>query len=58
VNFTPKLNLNVNVFNVTNVLGLTEGNPNSGVTEKVVNGYFYARGITGPNAVVTLSYKF
>jgi len=58
VNFTPKLNLNVNVFNVTNVLALTEGNPNSGVTEKVVNGYFYARGITGPNAVVTLSYKF
>jgi iron complex outermembrane receptor protein len=58
VNFTPKLNLNVNVFNVTNALGLTEGNPNSGVTQQVVNGYFYARGITGPNAVVTLSYKF
>jgi hypothetical protein len=28
------------------------------VTQQVVNGYFYARGITGPNAVVTLSYKF
>jgi outer membrane receptor protein involved in Fe transport len=58
VNFTPKLNLNVNVYNVNNTLGLTEGNPNSGVTQQVVNGYFYARGITGPNALVALSYKF
>jgi hypothetical protein len=24
----------------------------------VVNGYFYARGITGPNALVALTYKF
>jgi iron complex outermembrane recepter protein len=58
VNFTPKLNLNLNVYNVTNQLGLTEGNPNSGVTQKVVNGYFYGRGITGPNALVSLTYKF
>jgi outer membrane receptor protein involved in Fe transport len=58
VNFTPKLNLNLNVYNVTNQLGLTEGNPNSGVTQKVVNGYFYGRGITGPNALVALTYKF
>jgi outer membrane receptor protein involved in Fe transport len=58
VNFTPKLNLNLNVYNVTNQLGLTEGNANSGVTQKVVNGYFYGRGITGPNALVSLTYKF
>ena len=58
VNFTPKLNLNLNVYNVTNQLGLTEGNPNAGVTQKVVNGYFYGRGITGPNALVSLTYKF
>jgi iron complex outermembrane receptor protein len=58
VNFTPKLNLNLNVYNVTNQLGLTEGNPNAGVTQKVVNGYFYGRGITGPNALVALTYKF
>lgn len=58
VNFTPKLNLNVNVYNVNNTLGLTEGNPNSGVTQAVVNGYFYARGIAGPNAQVALTYKF
>lgn len=58
VNFTPKLNLDVNVYNVTNTLGLTEGNPNSGVTQSVVNGYFYARGIVGPNALIALTYKF
>jgi outer membrane receptor protein involved in Fe transport len=58
VNFTPKLNLNVNVYNVNNTLGLTEGNPNSGVTQAVVNGYFYARGIAGTNALVALTYKF
>jgi iron complex outermembrane recepter protein len=58
VNFTPKLNLNLNVYNVTNELGLTEGNANAGVTQKVVNGYFYGRGIVGPNALVALTYKF
>jgi iron complex outermembrane recepter protein len=58
VNFTPKLNLNVNVYNVNNTLGLTEGNPNSGVTQAVANSYFYARGIAGPNALVALTYKF
>ena len=58
VNFTPKLNLNVNVYNVTNELGLTEGNPNSGVTQAVVNGYFYGRGISSTNAQVALTYKF
>jgi iron complex outermembrane recepter protein len=58
VNFTPKLNLNLNVYNVTNELGLTEGNPNSGVTQTVVNGFFYGRGIVGTNAQVALTYKF
>lgn len=58
VNLTPKLNFNVNVYNVTNQLGLTEGNPNSGVTQAVVNGYFYGRGIASTNALASLTYKF
>ena len=59
VNLTDKLNLNLNVWNVTNKLGLTEGNPNAGITENVTSaGYFYARGISGPNATVSLTYKF
>ena len=59
INFTERLQLNLNVWNVTNALGLTEGNPNSGITETVgSNGYFYARGIAGTNATATLTYKF
>jgi iron complex outermembrane recepter protein len=59
VNFTDRINLNLNVWNVTNKLGLTEGNPNSGISETVgFTGYFYARGIAGTNATAALTYKF
>jgi outer membrane receptor protein involved in Fe transport len=59
VNFSDRMRLNLNVWNATNALGLTEGNPNSGITESVgSNGYFYARGIAGTNATATLTYKF
>jgi iron complex outermembrane receptor protein len=55
---TPKLKLNVSVDNITNALGLTEGNPRQGFTQSIVNGYFYGRGIVGPTALVSLNYKF
>ena len=59
VNFSDRIHLNLNVWNATNALGLTEGNPNSGITETVgSNGYFYGRGIAGTNATATLTYKF
>lgn len=59
VNFSDRIHLNLNVWNATNALGLTEGNPNSGISETVgSNGYFYARGIAGTNATATLTYKF
>ena len=58
VDITPRLNLNVSVDNVTNELGLTEGNPRQGNTQAIVNGYFYGRGIVGTNAIVSLTYKF
>ena len=57
-NITPNLTLNVSVDNVTNALGLTEGNPRQGFTQSVVNGYFYGRGIVGPTALVSLTYNF
>jgi iron complex outermembrane receptor protein len=57
-NITPNLALNVSVDNVTNVLGLTEGNPRQGFTQQIVNGYFYGRGIVGPTALVSLTYRF
>jgi iron complex outermembrane recepter protein len=58
INITDRMNLNVSVDNVTNTLGLTEGNPRQGVTQQVVNGYFYGRGIVGTNAQFSLQYKF
>jgi iron complex outermembrane receptor protein len=57
-NITAKASLNVSVDNVTNELGLTEGNPRQGFTQSIVNGYFYGRGIVGPTALVSLSYRF
>jgi len=58
VNVTPKIRLNVSVDNLTNVIGITEGNPRQGVTQTASNGYFYGRGITGRNALVSLTYSF
>ncbi|MDB6008755.1 MAG: TonB-dependent receptor [Gammaproteobacteria bacterium] len=57
-NITRNLALNVSVVNVTNVLGLTEGNPRQGFTQQIVNGYFYGRGIVGPTGLVSLTYRF
>jgi len=57
-NVTPNITLNVSVDNVTNELGLTEGNPRQGFTQQIVNGYFYGRGIVGPTALVSLTYQF
>jgi len=47
----------LNVYNVTNELGLTEGNANSGVTQKVVNGLLLRPRIVVPCAGI-LTYKF
>jgi outer membrane receptor protein involved in Fe transport len=57
-NLPHKITLNVSVDNVTNVRGLTEGNPRQGFTQAVVNGYFYGRGIVGTNALASLSFAF
>jgi outer membrane receptor protein involved in Fe transport len=57
-NVTPYATLNVSVDNVTNELGLTEGNPRQGFTQSIVNGYFYGRGIVGPTGMVSLTAKF
>jgi iron complex outermembrane recepter protein len=57
-NVTRNIILNASVDNVTNVLGLTEGNPRQGFTQSIVNGYFYGRGIVGTTALVSLTYRF
>lgn len=57
-NLRHNLTLNLSVDNVTNVRGLTEGNPRQGFTQAIVNGYFYGRGIIGTNAMGSLSFSF
>lgn len=51
-----KLNLKVN--NVSNEIGLTEGNPRSGFNQSSNGSLFYARPILGRNATLALSYRF
>jgi iron complex outermembrane recepter protein len=57
-NITDNLNLAFNVDNLTNVIGLTEGNPRAGATQSAPNQYFYARGIAGRNAQASITLKF
>ena len=51
--------LNANIQNITNTIGLTEGNPRGGTTafqEATGSNYFFARPILGRNAVVSLTF--
>jgi Outer membrane receptor for Fe3+-dicitrate len=57
-NITDAMTLNVSGQNLTDEVGLTEGNPRQGFTQQIVNGYFYGRGIIGPNAQVSLTFKY
>jgi outer membrane receptor protein involved in Fe transport len=58
-NITPKLNLNVSGENLTNQIGMTEGNPRQGVfAQSIVNGTFYGRSVASANALVSLTYTF
>ncbi|MGI4947414.1 MAG: TonB-dependent receptor domain-containing protein [Janthinobacterium lividum] len=58
VNLSKHINLNVSVDNLTNKLGLTEGNPRQGQTQSIINGYFYGRAIIGRNALGSVTFKF
>jgi outer membrane receptor for ferrienterochelin and colicin len=57
-NPTSRLNFNASVQNLTNTLGLTEGNPRQGLTQEVVNGSFYGRAIPGRNYQLTVMLSF
>jgi hypothetical protein len=46
------------VNNLTNEIGLTEGNPRSGFNQSSNGSLFYARPILGRNATAALSYRF
>jgi outer membrane receptor protein involved in Fe transport len=56
---TPKLSLNASVQNLTNTIGLTEGNPRSGFVQAPGGSdYYYARPILGRNAQLSLTMAF
>ena len=56
-NIKPNLAFNVSVQNLTNEIGLTEGNPRSNFTELAGN-YFFARSILGRNVQASLTMSF
>ena len=58
LNVTDRLQLNLNVDNLFNVKGLTEGNPRQGQTQAITDGYFYARGIVGTTYGGSITFKF
>ena len=57
---TAKMTLNASVANLTNTVGLTEGNPRGSLTggfaENVGSNFFFARPILGRNVVFSLTY--
>ncbi|WP_369942074.1 TonB-dependent siderophore receptor [Xanthomonas medicagonis] len=56
---TPKWQLQANLDNLTDEVGLTEGNPRSGFAENSgASGAFYARPILGRNLLLSLTYDF
>lgn len=56
---TPKLSMNASVQNLSNTIGLTEGNPRSGFVQAPGGSdYYYARPILGRNAQLSLTMAF
>ena len=58
LNLSDRLQANLNVDNLFNVKGLTEGNPRQGQTQAITDGYFYARGIVGTTYGGSVTLKF
>lgn len=58
LNMRDNLQVNFNVDNIFDVVGLTEGNPRQGQTQNAASGYFYARGIVGRTYGGSLTLRF
>jgi outer membrane receptor protein involved in Fe transport len=58
LNVKDNLQVNFNVDNIFDVVGLTEGNPRQGQTQNAASGYFYARGIVGRTYGGSLTLRF
>jgi iron complex outermembrane recepter protein len=56
---SAKISLNLSIQNLTNTVGLTEGNPRGGASafaERTSSNYFFARPILGRNANLSLTF--
>lgn len=58
LNISDRLQANLNVDNLFDVVGLTEGNPRQGQTQAITNGNFYARGIVGTTYGGSITMRF
>ena len=58
LNLSDRMQVNLNVDNLFNVKGLTEGNPRQGQTQAITDGYFYARGIVGTTYGGSVTLRF
>ena len=59
LNLSDRAMFSVSVDNVTNKIGMTEGNPRQGLTQTTaINGTFYGRSIAGTNAQASFQIKF
>lgn len=58
LNLQDNLQVNFNVDNIFDVVGLTEGNPRQGQTQNASSGYFYARGIVGRTYGGSITLRF
>jgi iron complex outermembrane recepter protein len=56
--WNPKVHLSLSVDNITNSVGLTEGNPRAGFIESTGSDFFFARPILGRNAIASLTVDF
>lgn len=53
-----QLLVNLKINNLTNEIGLTEGNPRSGFNQSANDDYYYARPILGRHGTLAFTYKF
>ena len=54
-NPSSRVSINLSAQNLTNKLGLTEGNPRQGLQQQVVDGTFYGRAIAGRNYLLSVA---
>jgi iron complex outermembrane recepter protein len=57
-NWNQNIQLSLSVDNITNAVGLTEGNPRAGFIENTGSDYFFARPILGRNAIASVTVDF